>query len=374
MQISCSMSFLRPLALLTVLGHALSSTLLRRTRLQPDANDTVSLKGLRIDSPAAETDLGDQQALQGSLPVFLPSDDPKQLVERHFTYNFSSQEVSDLNYSRSHGNSGALCTPLNTVFDVGFYDGADSRTYLTGGYCVVGIEADPDLVALAMQHFAVFVSTGQLKIANVAISPVGEPQAWTVFYRSRCNKEWNSFYKQVGCRACLPPHGVDMNACEQFPVTSTDCSGIFAQFGVPHYLKLDIEGAETGCFQALKRLPAGTTLPHFISAEITQLDYIDHLYNLGYRGFKLVRQDRLVSATGSQSGPWGDNALDCRTGPWWRDVTATRAEMTAIIAKDFDVADPCSGGLMPIHETPKLRTQYVWYDIHATLTKPPAAQ
>lgn len=338
------------------------------------ANDTVTLKRLTLDLPVADDDIVDsQKRSKGSLPVYVSGKDVKKpLVKRDFVHKFSTSEVSQMNYSRSHGlaDAGAHCTPLNTVFDVGFYDGADSTAYLSGGYCVVGVEADPDLVAQALTKFAVWVANGQLQLANIAIAPKGETAAWTVFYRNKCSKEWNSFVKTVGCRACLPPHAVDLNACEQVQVKSTDCAGIFGYFGVPSYLKLDIEGAETGCFDALKKLPIGQKIPHYISAEVTELSYIDTLHQLGYNGFKLVRQDRLASATSSTSGPWGENALDCRTGPWWRSYAQIRAEFATILAKDLVPSDPCPGGVLPIHGTPKLAQAYMWYDLHATVSEP----
>jgi len=341
-------------------------------------NDTLSLKRMQMDLPAADegSSQGVAKGSSHSLPVYVPGDgvsgNRSSLVKRNFQHNLTASEVSQLDYSRSHGlaDSGAHCTPLNTIFDMGFYDGADSRTYLSGGYCVVGVEADPDLVAVALQHYAVWVANGQLQLANVAIAPQGDTTSWTVFYRNKCSKEWNSFIKTVGCRACLPPHAVDLNACEQVKVTSTDCAGIFGYFGVPHYLKLDIEGAETGCFDAMKRLPIGTTIPHYLSTEVTQLEYIDALYQLGYKGFKLVRQDRLATATGSTSGPWGENALDCATGPVWRNYAQIRTEFSAILAKDLVPTDPCPGGVMPIHGSPKLAAAYMWYDLHATVVQP----
>jgi len=353
-----------------LLAQAFAGPVLRRSkRLHPDvgASEVLSLKhGERETQDFVKS---------GSLPVYVPSDDKKRpLVQSHFAHNFSSKEVSELSYSKTHGLSGgsAHCTPLNTIFDLGFYDGADSRGYLSGGYCVVGVEADPDLVAQALKNYAVWVATGQLQMANVAIAPQGDAAAWTVFYRNKCSKEWNSFIKTVGCRACLPPHAVDDNACDVVKVTSTDCSGIFGTFGVPHYLKLDIEGAETGCFQAMKRLPVGTQLSHYISAEITELAYIDTLHLLGYKGFKLVRQDRLATAAGSTTGPWGENALDCRTGAVWRDYAQIRAEFTGVLSKDLIPTDPCPGGIMPIHGSPKVASAYMWYDLHATFVQPAA--
>lgn len=260
------------------------------------------------------------------------------------------------------------CTPANTIFDIGFYDGSDSRTYLTSGYCVVGVEADPDLVIAANKHFPAQIASGQLRMMNVVVAPEGDPAGWSIFYKSHCSKEWNSFYETIGCRTCSPPHSLNHTMCTPVKVTATDCSSIFASLGTPFYLKLDIEGAESGCFQAMGKF-AGQALPHLVSAEIAELEYVDTLHSLGYKGFKLVRQDHhnTVSAT---SGPWGDQAMDCKTGNVWRTYSDTRAEFSAILSKPHDPAEPCSGGVMRITGETKAASSYTWYDIHATLTPP----
>ena len=50
---------------------------------------------------------------------------------------------------------------------MGFYDGADSASYLLGGYCVVAVEADPELVDTAVQDFAMYIATSQLRLVQV---------------------------------------------------------------------------------------------------------------------------------------------------------------------------------------------------------------
>mmetsp|Transcript_162256 Transcript_162256/g.296193 ORF Transcript_162256/g.296193 Transcript_162256/m.296193 type:complete len:365 (-) Transcript_162256:42-1136(-) len=339
---------------------------LRGSPLQADSNRTMPLKRLQLKFPKVNRD----KFSSGSLPVYVTSEeDDKEcwLVKRDYMHNFTQREVDELKILKQNGSASTrrTCTPWNTIFDLGFYDGADSRAYLNAGYCVVGVEADPDLVALALQNFAVHVASGQLRVANAAIAPEGQIGDWTVFYRSRCTKEWNSFLSTVGCRSCTPPHKVDSNACEQVHVQSMDCSQIFTTFGVPLYLKLDIEGAETGCFQAMQRFAAGTQLPTYISAEITELKYIDALHNLGYQGFKLVRQDRLVSNGSSSSGPWGEHASDCAYGPSWRDYYAIRQEFAGMLSRSFNANDACPGGIVPINDP---GAGSIWYDIHARLS------
>lgn len=269
--------------------------------------------------------------------------------------------------STSSNSTSFPCTSSNTVFDLGFYDGADSRAYLIGGSCVVGVEADPDLCHAGDFSFQTYVASGQLRLLNFAVAPSGDAASWTTFYRNKCNREWNSFYDSVGCRSCSPPHSVGPQNCDAVQVKSVTCKDILTTYGVPVYLKLDIEGAEPGCFTALTELGRGW-LPQYISTEITQIDYMDTLHAVGYGGFKLVRQDVLHNGAASQSGPWGNNAMDCRVGTAWRTYAEARHEMLMILSKSYDAADPCSGGVFPIHSRENNNNQnYIWYDLHATI-------
>jgi len=284
---------------------------------------------------------------------------------------------AEWNSSKAHGNASKVlsngsfaCVASNTVFDLGFYDGADSGAYLVHGMCVVGIEADPDLYATGAAKFQSYIATGQLTLANAAVAPSGNTDHWTTFYRNFCNKEWNSFYDTVGCRSCDPPHLVDPVNCEAVQVQAVTCKDILLTYGVPKYLKLDIEGAEPGCFSAIEVLGAGW-LPQYISAEVTEMAYIDSLHNLGYTGFKLVRQDSLHDGSSSQSGPWGDWAWDCRVGLAWRSYAEIRHEMSQVLIRPYDPAESCSGGIFPIHEQgPNSQSNYIWYDLHAHVMPP----
>jgi len=302
----------------------------------------------------------------------LPTSLRQQSVQTEHVAPASKLSHNDTHHFVKKTSESHACTPQTLVFDLGFYDGSDSRAYLHGGMCVVGVEADPDLVTAANTNFAAQIGSGQLRMVNAAVAPEGDAAQWSTFYKSHCSKEWNSFYTSIGCRMCAPPHSLDMTMCSAVPVKSTDCTGIFATYGTPHYLKLDIEGAETGCFQALGKF-AGKPLPQFISAEITQLEYIDTLAKLGYQGFKLVRQDNL-NTVHANSGPWGDHAADCKTGAVWRTYADIHAEFTTVLSKTLNRAEACPGGVMPIHGAPKPQSSYIWYDIHASMTPLPAAR
>lgn len=341
--------------------HSRRSQASRDSAKLPNTEHSLTKK-LPVFSPSAEYRAGSN--LEGN-PSNHSTGAP--LMEQYFLHNFTVEETAALNDSITHMKAiPPSCSSNNTIFDFGFYDGADSKAFLEGGFCVVGVEADPDLVLQSVNEFAPWLYTGQLRLANVALSPPGNPSAWKQFYINKCMREWNSFYNTTACRSCTPPHLLSPDACTAVPVKSVPCLDVLKQFGSATYLKLDIEGAESGCFAALASPHAKDFLPQFLSAEITQLDYLDTLYQIGFRSFKLVRQDLLHSGTSSRSGPWGAHALDCLTGTAWRTYAEARQEFHGILAKPFNPDDPCSGGICGIHDPGCKDKAYIWYDVHAT--------
>ena len=58
-----------------------------------------------------------------------------------------------------------------TVFDVGMNNGDDSAHYLSKGYRVIAIEANPILVRRARERFKTEISSGQMTIEPVGIWP-----------------------------------------------------------------------------------------------------------------------------------------------------------------------------------------------------------
>jgi len=69
---------------------------------------------------------------------------------------------------------------MDTIFDIGMYDGADTAYYLQSGYKVVAIEANPDLIKSAEKRFVKPISSVQLTCINAAISANGEPAELTI--------------------------------------------------------------------------------------------------------------------------------------------------------------------------------------------------
>jgi FkbM family methyltransferase len=116
------------------------------------------------------------------------------------------------------------------IFDLGLFDGSDSEFYLRKGFLVVAVEAQPDLCQQARDRFADAIAAGRLAVVERAI--------WTAtderipFY---VHSGWSSAYRQSAER--------DGGTSGIIEVATITLDALFEQFGVPYYLKCDIEGS-----------------------------------------------------------------------------------------------------------------------------------
>ena len=164
------------------------------------------------------------------------------------------------------------------VIDVGMHTGEDTAYYLHRGFRVLAIEANPDLVQLGTRSFAPAIADGRLEILGVGIA---EKPGEAAFHVSGSKSVWSSFSADNAARGGSGYRTVRV-PCLTF-------GQILARSGLPHFLKIDIEGSDRLCLDALQ--PGA--LPDFISLEM------DHetadvdlaiLSRLGYRSFQCIRQ------------------------------------------------------------------------------------
>jgi len=173
----------------------------------------------------------------------------------------------------------------NLVYDVGMYDGADTRNYLSKGYNVVAVEADPTLVDKASKNFSKYIKSGRLKIINAGIA---EKKGKSFFYINDAKPIWNSFNAEKTGRDNLPYRKIEI-PCVQF-------EDILAEYGVPYYLKIDIEGNDIFCLKGLK---AGS-IPKYISCEADNQGNTEMLFilkDLGYKKFQCINQNTFLPIT-----------------------------------------------------------------------------
>src|SRR5262245_68875 len=164
------------------------------------------------------------------------------------------------------------------IFDLGTNDGEDTAFYLKRGFNVVALEANPVLCEQAGQRFRDEISDGRLKLLNIAIA---DKPGHAKFYVNLDNDHWSSLDAGWAAR--------DATRFKEITVECATLGNLFAQFGVPYYLKIDVEGADQS---VLEQLRGSDQLPLFVSVEDCRLgfDYMQIMAACGYNAFKLLDQ------------------------------------------------------------------------------------
>lgn len=170
-------------------------------------------------------------------------------------------------------------TAQRLIYDVGFNNGNDTAYYLAKGFRVVAVEADTKLAKEGSARFATEIAAGRLTIVNSA-----------VWERS---DETISFFinDDPGHSSINAPREGGGNARE-ISVGTVSMPDLISKYGVPWYLKIDIEGADE---MAVRSLAAVPDVPKYLSFEIGHgCDGVGILSPLGYTGFKLINPESLT--------------------------------------------------------------------------------
>ncbi|MFL9828897.1 FkbM family methyltransferase, partial [Rhodoplanes sp. SY1] len=168
------------------------------------------------------------------------------------------------------GGAARATTPdRGLVFDLGLHEGHDTRFYLDKGFRVVALEANPRFCEMAQASFA-----GR-DCAVVARALAREANSEITFYIRDDSTGWSSLFQDVAERDGRPSKTVR--------VSTTTTSDLFDTYGVPYYVKCDIEGADA-IFVA--QLAEDGRLPPFVSIEIDDLTMAEQLRAVGYDRFQ----------------------------------------------------------------------------------------
>lgn len=170
--------------------------------------------------------------------------------------------------------------------DIGVHMGEDTEFYLRKGFRVVGVEAFPPAYEAARRRLHHYMEKGQLTLLNVAIAARNEQVVFQanldVSVWGTTSTEWAARNKQLGTRTT------------EITVQGQKFEEILGEFGIPYYLKVDIEGSDILCAQALREFSGR---PRFFSLESTKTSWdglvreFTLLRELGYSRFKIVQQE-----------------------------------------------------------------------------------
>ncbi|HXS35857.1 MAG TPA: FkbM family methyltransferase [Flavipsychrobacter sp.] len=175
------------------------------------------------------------------------------------------------------------------IYDIGSNTGEDTLFYLTQGYRVIAIDADPSIIEGCKKRFKNY---GDRAIfLNYAISDTDNTTV-DLFLNNDSAK--SSLIADVGER--------QNNFKKIVKVKTITLRTLMEQYGIPYYCKIDIEGYDP---VAIKSLKGTSEIPKYISAEAECksdedkfsedgiFDSLDALKGAGYKKFKLVDQTTL---------------------------------------------------------------------------------
>ena len=176
------------------------------------------------------------------------------------------------------------------IYDVGMHKGDDTAYYLRRGFRVVAIEPNPALVATASERFRREIEAGELKILNVGVAAEDrELPFWVCLIDSRLS----SLYHDASLDDRYP--------VEEIRVPCRTFRSILDEFGVPFYLKVDIQGNDSLCVEALD--PGD--VPKFLSIEFALWDapLMALMRARGFNRFKYISQTHFLPAAPARDAP-----------------------------------------------------------------------
>ena len=183
----------------------------------------------------------------------------------------------------------------NLVYDVGMHKGEDTAYYLKKGFDVVAFEADPELIAICKDKYSKEINEDKLIIIEGAIVDKSKVADKTIkFYKNQTLsvlgtvvQEWSIRNDKLGTESTI------------IEVPTTDFRKCLEEFGIPYYLKIDIEGMDIVCLKSLLHFKSK---PNYISIESEKVNFgrlikeFDLFESLGYDKYQIINQGDITKS------------------------------------------------------------------------------
>jgi FkbM family methyltransferase len=270
------------------------------------------------------------------------------------------------------------------IYDVGMHKGEDTDYYLKKGFRVVAFEADPGLAADCRARFAEAIADQRLTLVEGAIvDPDTHGSEPTIkFYRNldysvwgTVNPDWASRNENLRTRN------------EIIEVRAIRFSECLREYGIPYYMKIDIEGVDTVCLKALQEFEAR---PDYVSIESEKVDFnklrgeFGLLERLGYDSYKLVQQVTIPRQQEPADSREGRGSIGYRfqagaSGLFGKDIPGSWASQSLALLRyrgifilykllgDAGIVNRCKYGRRFRWALEKKLGRHIpgWYDTHA---------
>ena len=169
--------------------------------------------------------------------------------------------------------------PGDLVFDIGAHHGVKSAAFLSLGAKVVAVEPNPNCVASLSKRFMREIATGRFVLLPVAIGcSVGR-----VKLRQFMLDHGNASVSDIFVAALEQEFGAPSAV---FDVEMIAGASLFERFGVPAFIKIDVEGMDAEVLSTVPRRPRMMSFefnvsPHLLPmtkaciAEVTRLSFTE---------------------------------------------------------------------------------------------------
>lgn len=265
------------------------------------------------------------------------------------------------------------------IYDVGMHKGEDTDFYLKKGFRVVGIEANPVLAQHCRERFRSSIQSGRLTVIEGAIvrfDAVPPPPGKVPFYSNEQRSVWGTAdpaWAERNARMGAASHATE--------VVALDFREIIRQHGVPHFLKIDIEGLDQACVAALGCF---RERPDYLSFESDKTSFaaitreVDTLVKLGYDAFQAVEQSGIcrnqVPPNSAREGRYATHAFGygcsglfgAELDGTWKSRRGLLRQYRAIRAGYWLLGDDGVLNKLPLLGTPRLRHTLKWAMLRAT--------
>jgi FkbM family methyltransferase len=187
---------------------------------------------------------------------------------------------------------------MEYIFDIGLNSGQDTDFYLSLGYNVIGVDANPNIISYLKLKYEQEILDNRLILLDIGIyNTIGTFE----FYLNR-NTVYSSFNIAYGLRS-----NFNGEFDRVINVNTTTLSEIINQYGIPYYMKIDVEGSDLLALESLTI----SNKSKYISVKLSDINIITKLMNLGYTKFKYIDQSLNINHgfVWGSSGYFGENTI-----------------------------------------------------------------
>lgn len=203
------------------------------------------------------------------------------------------------------------------VFDIGAHHGEKCAAFLSLGARVVAVEPNPNGLALLSKRFPREIETGRLIVLPVAVGRSAGRVQLRQFLVDGCNASVSDVFARALEEELGAPSAV-------FDVEMIAGASLFERYGMPAFIKIDVEGMDADVLSTVPCRPRMLTFefnqaPHCVPltnacfVEVARLGFTEANFTEGADPRLLLREwvkpDRLleeISRAAQGRAMWGD--------------------------------------------------------------------